>query len=164
MTDYREINALQRDPPRARALTQYLLTLEQVQWSDWETDFLDTMSVIDSDLSTRQAEKLVELRDNTVVYKFVEGLSLRVLIENCYVYRDELSSEHDQEFLVRLKTAGGSFGSRKRNVSCVVLGPWVRSVRIKVGRSDRWAPRPSAVPCYLASGSTEPARGFRPSG
>ena len=36
----------------------------------------------------------------------VKGLSIRILIENCYLARDELSSAHDQEFLVRLKTAG----------------------------------------------------------
>ena len=107
MTDYREINALQRDPPRARDLARYLLKLEQVQWTDWEADFLDTIAAIEIELSTRQAEKLVELRDNTVLYKTIDGsLSIKILIENCFLYRDELTSEHDQDFLVRLKTAG----------------------------------------------------------
>jgi hypothetical protein len=46
MIDYREINALGKDPSRARRLAQFLLTLTDAEWTDWELDFLDHMKAI----------------------------------------------------------------------------------------------------------------------
>src|SRR5215510_12149966 len=56
MTDYREINALQRDPERVRRLAQFLVALKEIEWTDWELDFLQDMAarVSDEDLTTRQ--------------------------------------------------------------------------------------------------------------
>lgn len=104
MTDYREINALQRDPERARRLAQILLALTDIEWTDWEFDFLRSMAAreTDEDLSTRQSEKIVELRDASVWHEKVDGFSLRFLIKNCSDMR-HLLSEHDGEFVVRLK-------------------------------------------------------------
>lgn len=107
MTDYREINALQRDPERARRLAQFLLALKDIEWTDWELDFLQDMAARepDEDLTTRQSEKLVELRDASVWHEKVDGFSLRLLIKNCNDMR-HLLSEHDEEFVMRLKNEG----------------------------------------------------------
>lgn len=113
MTDYREINAIQRDPPRARRLGEILLTLKDIEWTDWERDFLESMSrEREADLTTRQAEKLVELREASVWYSVIDGFSVRRLIRACCDMR-HLLSEHDEEFVVRLNERGISSVRRK---------------------------------------------------
>jgi hypothetical protein len=108
MTDYREINALQRDPARAARMAQTLLALHDIAWTDWELDFLGSMSrESDEDLSTRQAEKLVELRDASVWHSSVDGLSLRLVVKSCNEMR-HLLSERDEEFVVRLREQGAT--------------------------------------------------------
>jgi len=105
VTDYRELNALQKDPQRARDLAMFLFKLKDIEWTDWELDFLDNMSAWTEDLTTRQGEKLVELRDASMWYETVDGFSLRILAEKCYCARLDLS-EHDAEFFVRVKASG----------------------------------------------------------
>lgn len=106
MTDYREINDLAKDVSRARSIAKYLLKLGDVDWTDWEVDFLDTMRARKEPLSTRQAEKLVELRDDAVLYRKVDGFVLKTLVGQCFLYRDDLNSDHDREFVERLKDSG----------------------------------------------------------
>ena len=106
MTDYREINDLAKDAGRARSIAVYLLKLGDIDWTDWELDFLDTMRAREEPLSTRQAEKLVELRDDAVLYRKVDGFVLKTLIGQCFHYRDELNSDHDREFVEGLKSSG----------------------------------------------------------
>jgi hypothetical protein len=106
MTDYREINAIAKDACRARLIAEYLLKLGDIEWTDWELDFLDTMRAREELLSTRQAEKLVELRDDAVLYRKVDGFVLNALIGQCFLYRDELNSDRDREFIERLKSSG----------------------------------------------------------
>ena len=103
MPDYREIQQIQKDPARARTIAQHLRALKDVEWSDWELDFLENMSSWDDELSTRQGEKLIELRDETVWYTSVDGFSLKKLIDACYRLRDELD-EDDASFIERLRT------------------------------------------------------------
>jgi hypothetical protein len=104
MPDYREINAIQKDPARARTLAQHLCKLEDIAWTDWELDFLENISGCRDELSTRQGEKLIELRDETVWYTAVDGFSLKTLIDRCHLCRDELR-EDDAAFIARLKEA-----------------------------------------------------------
>ena len=112
MPDYREIQAIQKDPARARALAQFLCTLDDIAWTDWEIDFLESISGCRDELSTRQGEKLVELRDETVRYASVDGFSLKVLIDRCHLCRDEFSEE-DAAFIARLREAGATKLRRK---------------------------------------------------
>ena len=44
MIDYRELDALAKDPKRANATAAMLLELEDTDWNVWETDFLEHMS------------------------------------------------------------------------------------------------------------------------
>jgi hypothetical protein len=103
MTDYRELNEIAKDPDRARSIAQYLLKLTDIDWTDWELDFLHAMEIREDALSTRQVEKLVELRDDAVLYTKVDGFLLNTLINKCFLYRDEFHSYHDVEFIERLK-------------------------------------------------------------
>lgn len=102
MADYREIVKLQKDPARARSVAQFLSTLDDMEWTDWELDFLHNIGARREDLTTRQGEKLIELREEAVWYTAVDGLSLKALIDRCHLCGDELT-EHDAAFVERLK-------------------------------------------------------------
>jgi hypothetical protein len=112
MTDYREINEIQRNPAVARSLAQFLSALDDMEWTDWELDFLAGIGSRRQDLTTRQGEKLIELREESVWYTAVDGFSLQALIERCHLCRDELA-ERDAAFLERLKVAGATRLRRK---------------------------------------------------
>ncbi|MBO0763267.1 MAG: hypothetical protein J2P50_01545 [Hyphomicrobiaceae bacterium] len=112
MVDYREILALQKNPARAAATAQSLVHMEDMAWTDWELDFLDSIGSRLQDLTTRQGEKLAELWEEAAWYTTVEGFSLRALIERCHLCRDELS-RCDAEFIARLRTAEATRLRRK---------------------------------------------------
>jgi hypothetical protein len=120
MASYREIAALQKDAARARAVAQGLCKLDDMAWTDWELDFLHSMASRQHNLTTRQGEKLIELRDDAVWYTAVDGFSLKALIDRCHLLRDELA-EHDAAFIERLKAEGATRLRRKdarRLLSC----------------------------------------------
>src|SRR5688572_18224761 len=98
MADYREIIDIQKDPARARSIAHSLSTLDDVEWTDWEQDFLASIGARREDLTTRQGEKLIELRDEAIWYTAVDGFSLKALVGRCHLLRDELA-EHDAQFI-----------------------------------------------------------------
>jgi hypothetical protein len=63
-------------------------------------------------ITTRQGEKLIELRDDAKYYSSVHGFSVQSLIKNCWVARDDLSRVEDKKFIEDLKMA--SYLSVKR--------------------------------------------------
>lgn len=108
MAFYRDINALAKDTKKVRSVVRYLLTLKDVGWTDWEIDFLEGLSGCRKELSTRQAEKLVELRDNSVRYAEANGFRFSSVLSQCWLNRFDLSSEEDIEFIEGLKSSGNS--------------------------------------------------------
>jgi hypothetical protein len=103
MIDYRELDALAKDPKRANATAAMLLELEHSEWNDWETDFLENLKTWSQQLSTRQGEKLLELRDAGLLVDKIDGFSIKALIDKLWTYRDEHGEE---EFIGRLKESG----------------------------------------------------------
>jgi hypothetical protein len=112
MTDYREISEIQKDPARARSMAQFLSTLDDIGWTDWELDFLASIGARHEDLTTRQGEKLIELREESVWYTAVDGFCLKTLVDRCHLCRDELA-DHDAAFIERLKASGTARLRRK---------------------------------------------------
>lgn len=106
MTDYRKIDALAKDVARANRLAAFLLRVADMSWTDWELDFLAAMESQRDVLSTRQAEKLVELEDAALWFSSVEGFSVRLLVQNCFLQRADLAEEDDIAFVERLKAEG----------------------------------------------------------
>lgn len=107
MSIHREIARFKTSPEAAQSLARALLSHEGAAWSDWELDFLEGLAgrASSEPLSTRQAEKLLELRDNARAFERVDGLSVRALIEDCFLGRLDLSEE-DEVFVASLKAAG----------------------------------------------------------
>jgi hypothetical protein len=105
MASFREISAIKMDPARARALAQRLWDFYYwaEELNDFEDRYLKDMIAFKGDqLSTRQAEVLLEIRDDHETYtKMRAGLSVKLVIKETYQARDDLS-EDDAEFLERI--------------------------------------------------------------
>jgi hypothetical protein len=59
-------------------------------------------------ITTRQGEKLIELRDHSEYHSSVQGFSVASLITDCWLARDDLKKEEDIKFIDNLKTSGAS--------------------------------------------------------
>lgn len=105
--DYRKIDALSKDVSRAQRLAGFLSRLPEISWTDWEADFLEAISIRGEPLSTRQAEKLLELAEASVWHeRTADGFSVRLLARDCFLARAELAGEADVAFIERLHAEG----------------------------------------------------------
>jgi hypothetical protein len=99
MASWIEINRVRKDSRVFKPLAGHLLanTDHARERSDSATDFLENVSHYRSDeLTTRQGEFLLELRDEArVFFKIGDGLSVEILIEKCFLARLELSNDDD---------------------------------------------------------------------
>jgi hypothetical protein len=116
MQDYREIDRIRKDLVAVRSLAKRLLELPHADWNDWEIDFLQHMARRKGPdpITTRQSEKLVELRDDAEYYCSVHGFSVQALLKNCWVARDDLDSEDDRKFIEQLKETSISCVKRRQ--------------------------------------------------
>jgi hypothetical protein len=128
MASNREMRAIGRDPARVRSLTLGLLKLAETAeyiFTDWELTFLRSLvgqaettvgltkrqqkdaglAMRDFRLTARQAEKLLDIRDATVLHRDIGGVSVRSLINRCYEGRCDLA-EDDEQFVERIYRSG----------------------------------------------------------
>src|SRR6266550_1982601 len=105
MQDYREIDRIRKDLVAVRSLAKRLLELPHADWNDWEIDFLQHMARHKGSdpITTRQGEKLLQLREDAEYYSSVCGFSVQALIKNCWLARDDLDREDDRNFIEQLK-------------------------------------------------------------
>jgi hypothetical protein len=104
---WREIERIKRDPAGARAMAKMLLATAEL--TSWEEPFLKDMEVHKGALSTRQAEKLVEIRDqNQWVSTIGRAFSVRLLLNACWQARHDLNDQDDIAFIESLKARGAS--------------------------------------------------------
>ena len=117
MQDYKEIDRIRKDLVAVRSLAKRLLSLPHGDWNDWEIDFLQHMGRHKGPdpITTRQGEKLLELRDDAEYHSSVRGLSVQILIKNCWLARDDLGSEDDRKFIEQLKETSYS-GIKRRQL------------------------------------------------
>jgi hypothetical protein len=103
MASHIEMKRLAEDLDAVRATARHILSLTDVDWSDWETDFLEHMAAYDGDepLSMRQREKLTDLRDRAELVRDWHGIPVARLVDACNVARLDLS-EADEEFIATL--------------------------------------------------------------
>ena len=113
MASWIEIDRVRKDPKVFKPLAKHLLadTDYAQARSECATDFLENISRYRSDeLTTRQGEVLLELRDEAKVYfKIGDGLSVEILIEKFYHARTDLSRDRDIQFIEALRTSGRRF-------------------------------------------------------
>lgn len=104
MTNWRTVNELKQTPSKARDIATYLLKSELVELSEWERSFVGNATRW-AECSSRRAEKLLEIRDNALRMKTVEGFSAAALIRACAIARDDLNNPEDAAFLEGLQAA-----------------------------------------------------------
>ena len=111
MSSYADMHKLAQNTAAVSSLATFLLALPDAGWSEWEANFLDDMAARADALTTRQVEKLVELRDDAKSYTKFDGLSVASLVRDCWIGRRDLS-EDDEAFIDALKQ--GAATSLKR--------------------------------------------------
>jgi hypothetical protein len=92
MQDYKEIDRIRKNLVAVRSLAERLLR----------------------PITTRQCEKLLELRDDAEYYSSVRGFGVQSLIQNCWLARDDLESEDDRKFIEHLKETSCSSVKRRQ--------------------------------------------------
>ena len=114
MGSYKELLALGRDPVRVRAVARRLLASAE-DWTEWERDFLEGLvAEYGSDaLTTRQRQKLVELREGAEYVPTIEGVDVASLIDKCWLGRLDLDYEDDIAFIEQER---GSTSIKRRHV------------------------------------------------
>ena len=103
MASWREIDRVRKDVNGARGLAQRLLKIYPGELTEWETDFLQSITSYTElfEFTTRQAEKLLEIRDDTEPVTQYRGFSIARLIRQCYAARLDLS-DADEQWIVEL--------------------------------------------------------------
>lgn len=105
VASWREIDRLRKDPVAFRAVATGLLRLPEGTFTEWEADFLeDVLRKPDAfgEYTTRQGEKLLEIRDNADLLKEWRGFNVATLIQRIYEARLDLE-EADEAFVVALR-------------------------------------------------------------
>ena len=113
MGSWTEIERIRKDLVAIRSLAKRLLKLPDHEWTHWELDFLEDRSCQKNEINTRQAEKLLELRDDAEYHSKVQGFSVASLIEDCWLARHDLSNESDRSFIENHK---GKTGLKRRQL------------------------------------------------
>ena len=113
MASWIEIDRIRKDPKAFRLLASYLLTDPGYarERSEFATDFLESISRTErEELTTRQSEILLELRDEARTYfRIGDGLSVEILIAKCFEARADLSRDEDIDRIEALKASGRGF-------------------------------------------------------
>jgi hypothetical protein len=100
MASWQEIDGIRKDGKAFRALARGLHGSVSAL-TDWEKDFLESIAgAIEADeYTTRQAEKLLEIRDDyTWDSKTRDGFSVASILRECHEARCDLSQE-DEEWI-----------------------------------------------------------------
>jgi hypothetical protein len=118
MASWAEIERVRKDPTAVRRLAKFLLNLlklSHVEFTDWEIDFLEGMARRDAEqeLTTRQSEKLLQIRDDAEVISEFRGFSVRSLLRRCHDARLDLA-EGDEEWVVEMFERSQSTIKRKQ--------------------------------------------------
>lgn len=104
MATWREIDRVRKDPDGFRAIAARLLKLPDHGMTSWEVDFLESISLDrgKDEYSTRQSEKLLQIRDDAESITTYRGFSVKKLIQDCYEARLDLE-ESDEQWIEQLK-------------------------------------------------------------
>jgi hypothetical protein len=115
MASWREIDRIRKDPTAMKALAAYLLRLPNGELTEWEIKFLESISSdrTSEEFTTRQAEKLMQIRDDSE-YVFEIGyarLSVKILIADCQLGHLDLR-EDDEPWILAFPKGTASIKRR----------------------------------------------------
>jgi hypothetical protein len=132
MASWREIEAIKRDRAEAHRVIANVMALGGDVLSDWETEFGGDLGdwLNDRDLTTPQAEKLLQIRNQRQLVRTFDGFNIGSLIQQCYEARLDLN-ERDEERITRLRAISPDAISRERL-------PWLLYCARQLELIDEW--------------------------
>lgn len=103
-TDYRELKRLADDPGAARALADLLLTHRADLLSDSAQDLLASLKkrAGEKELTMRQLEALLDIRDRSTVSNKIGPYNLGRLVRQVWERRADLADYEDEEWIASL--------------------------------------------------------------
>lgn len=140
MASWREIDRVRKDPQAATDIAKRLLSLPSSEFTDWELDFLRSVRRLRNieEFTTRQAEKLLQIRDDIEEVTGVLGFSVRLLLNGCVDGRLDLS-EGDEEWVLA-RSQASSVSIRRKHV-----GRLMRCARELNLIEEEYSERPQAT-------------------
>jgi hypothetical protein len=131
MASWTELERVRKDPGAFRALAKRLLDDPNCEDSEFADGFLENIAHWKRDeITLRQAEVLLGLRDSAEIHTHCKGLSVRLLTEKCYANRYELD-EGDRKRLEALYEKGPSF------VTGAQMG-WFKRICKQLGEMEQY--------------------------
>jgi hypothetical protein len=116
MASWREIDRVRKDRQAVADIAKRLLSLPASEFTDWELDFLRSIRRPRNveEFTTRQAEKLLQIRDDIEEVTEVFGFSVKLLLKGCVEARLDLS-EGDEEWVLA-RSHANSVSIRRKHV------------------------------------------------
>ncbi len=107
MTNWREVERIRKDATGFRVLAAGLVAVCAEALTEWEAAFLEGIALKPGvgQYSTRQAEKLLEIRDGLKTTETAYGFSVARLIAGCHQARLDLG-EDDEAWIAGLYAQG----------------------------------------------------------
>jgi hypothetical protein len=101
MASWVEIERVRKDPATVRRIAKDALARGP---NEWEAEFLEARTSCRGELTTRQSEKLLEIRDDLVMMTEVGygNYSVRILLDKCHMARLDLD-EADEVWIVKVR-------------------------------------------------------------
>lgn len=103
MASWHEINEMTRNPSGCRDLARRLFDVHGQSVNEWELGFLESIAgkTAAEQFTTRQVEKLLQIRDGLEPVKELYGFNLADLLKRVYEARLDLSDD-DEEWIAAL--------------------------------------------------------------
>ena len=103
MPSWREIDRIRKAPADFRAVAKRLLNLG-AELTEWESIFVESIcnDTETKEFTTRQSEKLLQIRDDYETITKFHGFSVETLLDKCWLARLDLS-ESQEEKLKKLR-------------------------------------------------------------
>jgi hypothetical protein len=131
MASWTELERVRKDPIAFRALAKSLLKDPNCEDSEFADGFLENIARWKRDeITLRQSEVLLGLRDNAEIHTQYKGLSIRLLMEKCYATRYELD-EVDRKRLEALHEKRCNF------VTGAQMG-WFKRICKQLGEMEKY--------------------------
>lgn len=114
MASWREIERFRKDPAACKALAGALLRAHLPDLTDWEASFLRgiALNVSGSEYTTRQAEKLLQIRDDAETVTTLHGFNLGTLLTKCHQARLDLSDADEAWIVAQIARRAAGFKRR----------------------------------------------------
>ena len=98
MASWREIDRVRKAPAQFRAVAKQLLNLG-AELTEWESIFVESIcnDTETKEFTTRQSEKLLQIRDDYETITIVHGFSIETLLDRCWLARCDLSESQEQK-------------------------------------------------------------------